>query len=161
MSRGCEGKNMAMAGGIVACLAIFDSTDVMMPALVLSVSAKRSARTLQAACLSRQPVDIGRIMPSTSRYRHRRPSGPETPPLQMSAPAGSLHAAGLGRDAHPPAGVSAVRETHDNAGTVGWPLTALQQRRRPTPPRSPRPAPLAGAASRVQRMRHGTRSGLI
>ena len=35
----------------------------------------------------------------------------------------NLHAPGMGREAHPPTGVSALRKAHDNVGTSGWGVT--------------------------------------
>ena len=41
------------------------------------------------------------------------------PLLRLSALSGNLHATGMGRQAHPPTEVSALREARDNAGAAG------------------------------------------
>jgi len=43
----------------------------------------------------------------------------------------------MGRQTHPPAGVSAVRETHDNVGTAGRGVKQAQERKSQPLDRSP------------------------
>ena len=72
------------------------------------------------------------------------------PLLRMPAVPSNLRAARLGRQTHPPARVSAVRDAHDKVGAADPGLTALR-RHQPTPPCGPRRSPPVITAGAVRR----------
>ena len=48
------------------------------------------------------------------------------PLLRLLAVPGNLYAPGMGREAHPPTGVSALREAHDDVGAPGRGLSEVR-----------------------------------
>ncbi len=51
------------------------------------------------------------------------------PLLRMPAPPDNLHPSGVRQQTHPPAGVSAMRETHDNVGAAGRGMKQVRERK--------------------------------